>query len=56
MGDFKDINDSIYDRLIERLSEEGYTNIPPEANNKIVDLIGSGLDFEELVIESIKLL
>lgn len=52
MGDFKDINDGIYDRLIQRLEEEGYEDITVEQNNSIVDCINGQEDseaFEDLV-------
>lgn len=61
MGEFKDINDSIYNKLIERLEEEGYENITHNVNhNKIVNLIDSSQNeyeaFEELVENAIKIL
>lgn len=56
MGEFKEINDKIYEQLIDRLSEEGYDNISSEDNNKIVDLIDSCKTIEELVIEAINIL
>ncbi|MCQ2013822.1 hypothetical protein [Clostridium butyricum] len=60
MGDFKEINDQIYDDLIDRLSEEGYDDISASANNKIVDLIDAQYEdpdlFEELVQKAINII
>lgn len=56
MGEFKEINDKIYEQLIDRLSEEGYDNISSKDNNEIVDLIDSCKTIEELVIEAINIL
>lgn len=57
MGEFGDRAQSIYDRLIERLEEEGYGNLSNEENNKIVDLIRDEQlenkdEFEKLVTAS----
>lgn len=60
MGEQKYINDQIYDKLIVRLSEEGYDNILPGANNAIVDLIDAQYEdsnlFEELVKDAIEII
>ena len=60
MGDFKTINDQIYDKLMERLSDEGYDNISASANNAIVALIDAQYEdsdlFEELVKEAINII
>ena len=60
MGDFKDINDQIYDNLMERLSDEGYDDISTDSNNAIVDLIDAQYEdpdlFEELVNKAIEII
>ena len=62
MGEYKDINDEIYDDLISRLDEEGYRDIQlnTTVNNKIVDLIDARdqgqEEFEKLVSYSIKII
>ncbi|KEI16993.1 hypothetical protein Z959_07905 [Clostridium novyi B str. ATCC 27606] len=60
MGDFKDINDGIFEDLLNRLDDEGYSNIPSQAHNEIVDLIDAQYEdaemFKELVSEAIKII
>ncbi|MGL5713678.1 MAG: hypothetical protein ACRCXT_24040 [Paraclostridium sp.] len=62
MGEFKDINDSIYDRLIERLEDEGYEDIDSNKikHDEIVELIDSRQteydEFEKLVKNAIEIL
>lgn len=58
MGEYKDINDSIYERLMLDLEELGYDNIPDNLKNKIVDLIDcqEGEAYRQLLNEIIKIL
>lgn len=58
MGEYKDINDSIYERLMLDLEELGYDNISDNLKNKIVDLIDcqEGEAYRQLLNEIIKIL
>lgn len=48
MGEYKDINDQLYKKLMEELEDEGYADISSKENDEIVNLINCNVDFQEL--------
>lgn len=47
MGEYKDINDQIYDRVMSELDEYGYDDLTKEQNDAIVDAITGYEDADE---------
>jgi hypothetical protein len=56
MGEAKDLTDQIYEDLMDRLEEEGYSIISTTANNKIVDIIDAGSSVDDLLPRAIEII